>query len=104
MYDHASTSQRGDCLVAPEDQGADHQVEEQDGWQATSSDKEDYLRLTQSYVDGCSTSLTSPRREEDEFVKKEDDFGQKEDDRVESDSSEDDGNRYMTIEELLRRS
>ena len=72
--------------------GAVHNhTEDQDGWQATTSDEEDYLRLTQSYVDGCPTSLTSPGVVEDDvFVKKEDDIGQKEDDRMESDSSDED--------------
>ena len=60
------------------------------------------LKLTQSYVDGCSTSPTSPTTEEDDLVMKEDDQRKKEDDRVDSDSSEEDKIDYMKIEVLLR--
>ena len=98
MKDYAPTSQGGDYWVTPQDQGAEHLVVDKDGWQESLSDKEDYLKLTQSYVDGCSTSLTT---EEDEFRMKEGDQRRKEDDRVESDSSEEDKDDYIPFVKLL---
>ena len=79
-------------------------TDDQDGWLATTSDEEDYLRLTQSYVDGCQDQSKhgGGEMEDDVFGVKEDDIGQKEDDLMESDSSDEDRNGYITIEELLR--